>query len=384
MPAPEARETIRSWMFDLALPYWANHGLDLDHGGYVEQLTFDGRDAGVNFKRTRVAARQVYVFSHAAVLGWPAGNELAAPGITYLTERVWQGPDKGFARLMTREGDVLDGAADLYDNAFILFGFAWRHKAMKDKLSRDWMHRTLDYVETHMRHPGGEGFWHTLPAKGWRLQNPHMHLTEACLAAHDATGEARFADQAREVVKLFQTRFFDKATSTLGENFTDDWERAPGPEGHITEPGHQLEWIWILNEARKTLGIDTGREMRALARFTEAHGVNRESGVTYNCVRDDGAPIDRGSRTWPNTERIKAAVALWELDGKDPWPVISPTCHLLMQRYLATDQAGLWMDALDAEGNAVARTVPASTLYHLFLAFSEVLRVPEDAGNGRT
>lgn len=384
MPAPEAREAIRSWMFDLALPYWANHGLDLDNGGYVEQLTLDGSDAGVDFKRTRVAARQVYVFSHAALMGWSAGDELAAPGIEYLTNRAWLGPDKGFARLLTREGNVLDPTPDLYDHAFVLFAFAWRHKAKKDAVSRQWLHRTLDYVETHMRHPGGEGFWHTLPPKGWRRQNPHMHLTEACLAAYNATGEARFAGVVQEMVGLFRTRFFDSATSTLGENFTDDWSRAPDAAGHIIEPGHQMEWTWILNEARKTLGLDTAQEMRALARFAEDHGVDPASGVTYNSVRDDGTPIDRGSRTWPNTERLKAAVALWELDGKDPWPVIAPTCQLLMQRYLGGEQAGLWMDAVDAEGHEAARTVPASTLYHVFLAFSEVLRISEDAGNGRT
>ena len=67
---------------------------------------------------------------------------------------------------------------------------------MKDALSRDWMHRTLDYIEGHMRHPGGEGYWNSLPPQGWRQQNPHMHLTEACLAAYEATGEARFAETA--------------------------------------------------------------------------------------------------------------------------------------------------------------------------------------------
>ena len=73
MPVVSTRETIRSWMFDQALPFWAAHGLDADNGGYVEQLTLDGADAGVAFKRTRVAARQIYVFSHAAVMGWKAG-----------------------------------------------------------------------------------------------------------------------------------------------------------------------------------------------------------------------------------------------------------------------------------------------------------------------
>ncbi len=253
MPAIAASAAIRSWMFDKALPFWASHGLDADNGGYVEQLTLDGRDAEVSFKRTRVTARQIYVFSHAAMLGFERGNDLAAPGIDFLTQRTWQGADKGFARTLTRTGAPLDATPDLYDHAFVLFAFAWRHRAMRDATSREWMHRTLDFIESHMRHPSGLGFWHELPAKGWRQQNPHMHLTEACLAAYEATGETRFAETAKKLIDLFGSKFFDLRSGTLAEYFTDDWSRAPGEEGRIVEPGHQLEWAWILNAARKQL-----------------------------------------------------------------------------------------------------------------------------------
>lgn len=377
MAVVSTRESIRSWMFDQALPFWATHGLDLDNGGYVEQLTLAGQDAGVDFKRSRVAGRQVYVFSHAAVMGWKAGIELAAPGMDFLATRAWQGPDRGFARTLARTGEVLDGAADLYDHAFALFGFAWRHRATKDAASREWMHRTLDYVEEHMAHPGGLGFWHALPPEGWRLQNPHMHFTEACLAAHEATGEARFAEASRRLVDLFRTKLFDIRTGTLGEYFDDDWSRAPGMEGRIVEPGHLMEWSWILNQARKQLGMDVGPEIRAAIRFAETYGVDRATRATYNSVRDDGAPLDRGSRAWPNCERIKAAIALWELDGVDPAPVIDAAAGLLLQRYLAHEPAGVWKDSFDADGQQTAKTVPASTFYHLFLAFAEVLRITD-------
>ena len=371
------REAIRSWMFDQALPFWAAHGSDREHGGYVEQLTLDGRDAAIDFKRTRVACRQIYVFSHAATMGWSAGMTLAETGVAYLTERAWQGPDKGFARLTTRDGRVLDPTPDLYDLAFVLFAFAWRHRAMKDQLSLTWMHRTLDFIEQHMRHPSGLGFWHQLPPEGFRIQNPHMHLTEACLAAFEATGDQRFAAHAKALVELFRTRFFDTSSGTLAEYFNDDWSRAAGDDGRITEPGHQMEWAWILNSARKLLGLDTAAEIRSAIRFAEAYGVDNRNASTYNAVRDDGTPIDRGSRTWPNTERLKAAVALYELDGVDPAPVIDPTVELLLQRYLSHNPPGTWIDAFDSDGKPTVKTVPASTLYHVFLAFAEVLRISD-------
>lgn len=366
---------IKSWLFEQAIPFWAANGIDTINGGFVEQLTLDGHDAKAAFKRTRVTARQVYVFSHARLMGWKDIGDAAGAGIDLLIKRTWQGPDNGFARLMTREGEVLDPTPDLYDHAFALFAFAWRYRTERDVASLEWMHRTLDFIETHLRHPSGEGFWHARPPKGWRVQNPHMHLTEACLAAFESTDDPRFADASRKLVELFQSRLFDRSTGALPECYDDAWRRAPGEDGRLVEPGHMMEWAWVLNQARKLIGTEAQDDIRRLVSFAERHGVARESGITFNTIRNDGAPIDQGSRIWPNAERIKAAIALHEATGADPWPVIEKTCGLLMSRYLARNPAGVWMDSFDETGRGVAEVVPASTLYHLLLALSEILRI---------
>lgn len=370
---------VRRWMFDAALPWWAANGVDRVHGGFIEQVTLDGADAAIAFKRTRVACRQIYAFSHAHTLGWSGGLDLTAMGVDYLIDKAWQGDDAGFARRLSRSGEVIDPTADLYDHAFVLFALAWRLKATGDGEARDWLHRTLDFVETHMRHPK-LGFWHWTPPSGPRQQNPHMHLTEAMLVAHEVTGEDRFADIAREIAGLFQTRLASRETGVLNEFFADDLTPVAGDEGRIVEPGHQLEWVWILNRCRLQLGLDTADMMRALARSAETHGIDPVSSAVYNQVRNDGQPLDRGSRSWPNTERLKAAVALRELDGVDPGPVFKASCGLLLNRYLSTKIPGLWIDQFDAEGQPMVDTVPASTLYHIFLAFAEVLRTGQELG----
>ena len=61
------------------------------------------------------------------------------------------------------------------------------------------------------------------------------------------------------LVDLFRTKFFDTVSGTLAEYFNDDWSRAPGEDGRMTEPGHQMEWAWILNSARKLLGRGHGK-----------------------------------------------------------------------------------------------------------------------------
>lgn len=372
----EPYDAIQSWIFGTALPFWAERGVDRRHGGYVEQLTFAGKDAGVDFKRTRVTCRQIYVFAHAAVLGWKEGLELARHGFDYLTKRTWMA-EGGFARRLTRDGELLDGTADLYDYAFALFACGWWLRASGDKEALAWAHKTLDVIEAKLMHPSGLGFWHEHPPTGWRQQNPHMHLLEAALAVYEPSKDERFARLASTVAKLFATKFFDMKSQTLAEFFSDDWSRAPGDDGRIIEPGHQFEWAWILQNCGR-LGIgDYRAEARALVAFGEKHGIDPESFATYNQVRDDGAPLDRGSRSWPNTERLKAAVALFEIDRKDPDAVFAQSGGLLLNRHLSRPTPGAWIDTFDGDGKPTAKIVPASTLYHVFLAFSEVLRVRE-------
>lgn len=367
---------IRHWLFDDALPFWAENGLDKNHGGYVEYFETGSLKPFTGERRVRTIARQIYVFSHASLLGVPNVIDCAKHGFSFLIEHGWQSPQSGWARTLNQDGSVKDATPDLYEQAFILFALAWFYRATKAPEALEAAEKTFRLIEDRFRAPN-EGFWHELPAKGHRQQNPHMHLLEAVLAWQAAAPSDRYASLGKELVALCQKRFFNSNTGTLTEFFAQDWSRAEGEAGRLTEPGHHFEWAWILTQAKTLLGCTTDNEVRKLIAFAEKFGVDPKSGAVYQQVRDDGAPIDTGSRTWPNTERLKAAVALYDLDGVDPRPALEQTCTLLLDRYLAHEPKGTWTDKFDATGASISKTIPASTFYHLFLAFAETIRVME-------
>jgi N-acylglucosamine 2-epimerase/mannose-6-phosphate isomerase len=288
----------------------------------------------------------------------------------------WQGPELGWAKRVTSSNEILDPTTDLYDNAFALFALGWYYRVAPSPDVLGLMLETADVIDKRLRHPK-LGFWHQVPPQGPRLQNPHMHLLEACLVCYESTQAPIFDRLAREVIGLFQSHFFNPDTQTLCEYFDDDLIPLTGQQGHLVEPGHQFEWAWILVTARRLLGLELGSLVKGLIGFGEAKGVDDATAATYNVILDDGGLIDAGSRTWPNTERLKAAVARFELDGQDPWPVVLPTLDLLFSRYLNTSPPGGWVDAFDGDGHPTAVAMPTSTLYHLFLAFAEVLKVAD-------
>jgi N-acylglucosamine 2-epimerase/mannose-6-phosphate isomerase len=369
--------TAQRWLFDDALPFWAKHGVDRLNGGYVEHLRFDGTNPDVDFKRVRVIGRQIYAFSHAALLGWSDGVALARHGYDFLTAHAWLGPQGGWARRLDRKGGVKDPTPDLYDLAFVLFALGWFYRVTGEAGALAWAHRTVDFLNEHMRHPGGVGFVAEKPETGPRLQNPHMHLLESALVNLNASGDQRFRALADEIVALFSERFFDPATRTLGEYFNADWSRVSGEKGRMIEPGHQFEWAWILSGYQHVTGRDMRHHVRALVEFAERYGVDAERGAAFDIVRDDGIILDRSLRVWPHTERIQAAVAMFELDGRNPRPTFEKTGEFLFQRFLSHTPRGTWIDHFNSDGTPKVDKIPASTLYHVVIAFAEMLRVKD-------
>ncbi|MBI1187456.1 MAG: mannose-6-phosphate isomerase [Alphaproteobacteria bacterium] len=363
---------VRRWMFDLALPLWSKAAVDPAHGGFFEALDMTAAPVETSFRRPRVTSRQVYVFSHAAMLGWTAGDAVARRGVEFLL----RGENDGaWPQRLTPAGAPNDAVFDLYDHAFLLSAFAWRWRAAQDHEALQAAHRVVDFIERAMLPTASmdpRGFLHTKPPQGPRLQNPHMHLLEAGLAAYEATGEPRFAALSHRLVDLFLECLFDGRT--LGERFDDAWGRAAGEAGRTVEPGHHFEWAWILCSYQRLMGRNVTAQALALVDFAETFGVDRETQATCQSVRDDGAVVDASSRTWPNTERIKGSLAAFELAGRDPRPAVLGSARLLLDKYLATPTPGLWIDHFDAAGAPLSNVSPTSTHYHVFLAFAELLR----------
>lgn len=380
---------ITAWLFDVALPVWLRAGIDGAHGGPHESLDLAGQGpSGVPFKRSRVCARQIYVMSHAAlVLARAPGREQQASAarqmaldlFEYYQRVMWRGPQVGWLRRVTIEGAPLDATPDLYDHAFALFALGWLHRATQEARALTLADETLDLLEARFRHPGGWGFHHELPPALPRQQNPHMHLFEAALVWAEGGRSPRFSALADELADLFVARLVRMPDGILPEFFDADWRAIPGEAGRRVEPGHQFEWAWILAQHQKLAGVDHRAVIGALVAWAERHGVDPRTQVTFNAVQADGVPIDRGSRTWPNTERMKGWIGANEAIGLDPWPALQGSADLLLTRYLGTAPRGMWIDAVDADGAPIATEIPTSTFYHLFLAFAETLRLAQGA-----
>ena len=358
-----------------------DHFADPVYGGFHERLDRALVPVATGRKRLMVQARQLYVLSHAALLGDRSGDQAAQRGYDFLL-RTYRDQDHGGWRFAaTPEGEVLDPGKDLYGHAFLLFALAWLHRAFAAPDALLHAAETMDVLHARMALPGG-GFrsaasreW--MPASDILCQNPHMHLLEAMLALHDASGDPRWLAEADALIRLFQEKLYHPATGTLREFFVGDW--ALHPElGGIVEPGHQFEWVWLLHQYRQRGGaLAVTAEAEALFRFARRYGFDGEHGGIHDRVSPDGTPLLRTRRIWPVAEAIKACVAMTEA-GQDVRIDADRLAAHLLHHFVPTDQPG-WHETLTREGIPSMTDLPGSTPYHLFLAAIEAERLLSSA-----
>ena len=253
----------------------------------------------------------------------------------------------------------------------MLFALAWYARLTKRDEPLERARRTTQWIGAHMRQPP-RGFCNVLPGEGGaRQQNPHMHLLEAMLALYETSREPAYLELAHELVDLFRRSLFDGRTGTLGEFFDDDWSPSPGELGDHVEPGHFYEWVWLLDQYGRTTGADVSREMTALYTSANARGVDPATGLVWDGVARDGRVRQRASRLWPQTEALKAHVAMTRL-GEAKSGAIPAIVRNLGERFFSACPPGAWNDQLDAPGEPGAARIPTSSFYHVFMAYAEL------------
>lgn len=367
----DAAQRLENWMVQDALPLWLELGLSPEHGGHYEGLTRDGKPDLESTVRVRVQARQAFVFALASHRGWCQGEAAARQLLEFIeTRTAHPSAGGGFTHLLDQNFAIVDQRQDLYDHAFSVLAYAWCYRAFGDA---HYLVRVEALVAHLDRRFGADyGGWiegdYDYP---YRRQNPHMHLLEAMLALHDATGEAKWLARAGELFSLFESRFYDPEQRVLFEFFQNDWRLSEDAAGQQVEPGHMMEWVWLLDWYSRRTGRPVERYTQALYRRGLEIG-RSESGLLYDAVTPRGERIKATKRCWGITELIKASLVRARSGDADAEQKAADGIDNLFRYYLCAATPGAYVDQRDQEDRICVDTAPASTLYHLVVLLAEV------------
>jgi mannose/cellobiose epimerase-like protein (N-acyl-D-glucosamine 2-epimerase family) len=369
-----------------ALPLWAYDGFDRQRSRFRERLDWDGGPLNVPH-RSMVQARQIYVFAHAAKLGWfIEGGPLAEAAMASLVRTYARDGDGSTFFLFSADenGRIVSDMRDAYAHAFVLFAIASLYQLNGDQSLLDLADRIVSFIDKEFIDPNHGGLFDALPLNdGIKRQNPLMHLLEAYLFLEAAASGRGYTERASAIVDLFKQRLFKAQPGVLLEYFEADWRPHPDSiKASVFEPGHHFEWVWLLDRFEQETGTDQTIWTEALYRTACESGF-APGHLIFDEVDTALRPVKRSHRVWPHTEAIKAAVARHYKGDPAAAALADQMAGGLLQHFLDRPFAGGWIDHLDPSGAALVDYVPASSLYHLFLAATEAARMTSVASRLR-
>lgn len=323
---PDTNWTTRPWhrhwlqaradnLFDLF-----QHNAVNPKGGFHD-LDAAGRPCGT-IRQIHQTARMVHCFAIATKLGRPGAEIIVDHGMRWL----WEGHrDKRFGGYCWSLDDdgYKDDTKQAYGHAFVLLAAA-DATMIGHPLAREMLDDITGIIDTRFwdAHHGAVSEEY---ARNWskisdyRGQNSNMHLTEALMAAFEATGSAAYLDKAKSIAQLIIRRHAASLDYVVAEHFDQQWQIDKAYKGSDmfrpagTTPGHWLEWarlmaqLWVLDDRREPWMIEAAEK---LFRSAVARGWDATNGGFYYTLDFASNPVIAHKIWWPATEAIGAAAFL--------------------------------------------------------------------------
>lgn len=297
-----------------------------DHGRPLAPGAVPGKHAG---RQIHVTTRMVHCFAIAHLLGRPGADALVDHGMDFLWSGHRDQANGGYFWGVGYEGPTND-TKQAYGHAFVLLA------ASSAKVAG---HPDADRLLTDISTVLSERFWEEKYGavaeeftRDWksfddyRGQNSNMHLTEALMAAFEATGDSTYLGMAERIADLIIRRHSAAAGWRLPEHFTADWKLDKDYSGdpmfrpYGTTPGHSLEWarlllqLWELGGRKRDWLPDAARNLFGQA---TADGWDKAKGGFYYTLEWDGSARIRDRYWWPCCEAIGASAFLNAIDSSE-------------------------------------------------------------------
>lgn len=380
---PLDAETFRRHALRDILPYWYEHALDREFGGYIPQLDRRWRITEADRKHLVPTARLIYNFCQGHLLGGPEWcREAARSGVEFLLGHFWDPEHGGWYWEVDRRGRPRDPDKYTYGHAFAILALSEFRRAFGEAEAVEAARRTFDVLEAHAYDPHHGGYRSRF-SRDWshpeemRSQNPQMHLVEALLALYEVTEEERYLERAAELCRLMNDKLFDHAHGCLPEFFHDDWSDFPEYRGDPVEPGHQMEWAWLLLRVYAYRPEDAFFERaRQMVAFAWEHGWDREFGGFYTTLSRTGEVRNPQKSFWQQCEGVMAPLWLWGHTKEEEHRSIFEQAARYSFEHFVDREFGGWFGGLSRENQPARghKGGPWKADYHPVQMCAEVYR----------
>ncbi|WEK02697.1 MAG: AGE family epimerase/isomerase [Candidatus Devosia phytovorans] len=351
-------------------------------GGFFE-LDDEGLplDEGNSTRQIHVTTRMIHCAVIGSLLGRPGSDEIVDHGMRYVWEQHRDAEHGGYVWGLDDNG-VVNGSKQAYGHAFVLLA-ASSAKLVGHPLAEQMIADVTKIINERFWDEGtgtvkdeyNQDWSELLPYRG---QNANMHMTEALMAAFEATGDKAYLQKAERIAELIILKNAVALDHRVAEHFDADWVLDKNYEGNEmfrpsgTTPGHWLEWsrllyqLWVLGEKRLSWMTGAARE---LFRQSIELGWDTAHGGFFYTLDWDNKPIMREKLWWPTAEAIGAAAYISAYDTHDYFQTWYRKLWDYAENHVIDHARGGWLSELKEDLTPTSRLfVGKPDIYHALQA----------------
>ena len=322
-------------------------------------------------------SRMVHCFAIAHMLGIPGADRNVDHGMSFLWNRLRDAKHGGYFWGVDDE-DATNSTKQAYGHAFVILAASSAkvvgHPAA-DRLLSDALEVLMTRFWDEAMGATTEEFAADWTAMGdYRGQNSNMHLTEALMAAFEATDDRRYLGMAERIASLIIDRHAREHSWRVAEHFDGQWQLDRDYAGNPmfrprgTTPGHALEWSRLLVQLWELGGRSHAWMMeaaKALFAKTVEIGWDPRTGGFYYTLGWDDRPDQSDRYWWPCAEGLCAAAVLNAADGDPTYETWYRRIWGFVHNRFIDRRSGGWIPELDERLAPVNRVfVGRPDLYH--------------------
>ncbi len=370
------------------LPFWTTRMIDKENGGYLTHFDENGNDTGEDEKSLIAQTRSLYTLSSAHRAGYGNGElaEMAAHGVDFLLDKMWDNEHGGFFWMVDRKGNLEIDKKIIYGHSFAIYSLSEYTLATGDRRGIEYAEKVFRLLQEYCADTMYGGYWEMFQ-RDWTLCGPgsqggdrktldvHMHLMEAFTTLYESTGKEVHRRKLLEIIDLLLNRIIHPEYKTGIPQFYKDWSVAPqikfdiiwgwdrfsedGQKGNATDNtcyGHNAEFAWLLNHALEILKVSP-EEYSGLFRIIYDHtidnGIDYEYGGVFVEGPHSGGVYDREKEFWQQAEVLIGLLDAVILLGDEKYFDAYKNVHRFVFDKVINKGVGEWYPLLTRKGEPI-------------------------------
>ncbi|KGA97798.1 N-acyl-D-glucosamine 2-epimerase [Alkalihalobacillus alcalophilus ATCC 27647 = CGMCC 1.3604] len=355
------KKEIEDELVNNILPFWMEHTVDKNFGGFYGYMTNDQEVNKEADKGCILNSRILWSYSKAFnQLKDPKYLEIADHAFDYLKNHFLDQEHGGIYWMLDYKGQPSEDRKHIYNQSFGIYGLTEYYMATKNKESLKLAIDLYQLIEKYAYDQENKGYLEAF-TRDWKADedlrlsgkdlntaksmNTHLHILEAYTNLYRVWKDEAFKEKLIELIDVtlehivsdqYQFKLF----------FDEEWNS----KSDVISYGHDIEGSWLLHEAAEVVGdeqlIHKVEEVAIkMAKKVLEDGIDQDGSVMNEL---DGDHLDKDKVWWVQAEAVVGFFNAYQLTADQAYLDAVDQLWTFTKTYIIDQKSGEWFWKRDA------------------------------------